>query len=109
MALHASNHRKEQGRWWYDAKVRALLFQCLAVAAVIAQAVEIPPTIAPWRNGRVEARDASRLCAASRPESIAIGTPGPGWIPPPARYRPGRRERAPGRRKDALQPWVANP
>jgi His/Glu/Gln/Arg/opine family amino acid ABC transporter permease subunit len=35
MALHASNHRKEQGRWWYDAKVRALLFQCLAIAAVI--------------------------------------------------------------------------
>ena len=26
MALHASNHRKEQGRWWYDAKVRALIF-----------------------------------------------------------------------------------
>ncbi|UNP89414.1 ABC transporter permease subunit [Aeromonas encheleia] len=36
MALHAPNQRKEQGRWWYDAKVRALIFQCLAVAAVIA-------------------------------------------------------------------------
>ncbi len=36
MALHASNHRKEQGRWWYDAKVRALIFQCLTIAAVMA-------------------------------------------------------------------------
>ncbi|WP_279463499.1 amino acid ABC transporter permease [Aeromonas dhakensis] len=35
MALHASNHRKEQGRWWYDAKVRALIFQCLAIAVVV--------------------------------------------------------------------------
>lgn len=36
MALHASDQRKEQGHWWYDAKVRALIFQCLAIAAVIA-------------------------------------------------------------------------
>ena len=36
MASHASNHRKEQGRWWYDAKVRAQIFQCLAIAAVLA-------------------------------------------------------------------------
>lgn len=36
MAIQASNHRKEQGRWWYDAKVRAQIFQCLAIAAVLA-------------------------------------------------------------------------
>ena len=36
MALHAHDQRKEQGRWWYDAKVRALIFQCLAIATVVA-------------------------------------------------------------------------
>ena len=33
----------------------------------------------------VEARSASTLSAACRPESAAIGTPGPGCTPPPAR------------------------
>ncbi|MFG0834698.1 amino acid ABC transporter permease [Aeromonas bivalvium] len=35
MASHPHDQRKVQGRWWYDAKVRALIFQCLAVAAVL--------------------------------------------------------------------------
>ncbi|MGE6106601.1 amino acid ABC transporter permease [Aeromonas sobria] len=35
MASHPHDQRKAQGRWWYDAKVRALIFQCLAVAAVL--------------------------------------------------------------------------
>ena len=35
MASQSHDQRKEQGRWWYDAKVRALIFQCLAVAAVL--------------------------------------------------------------------------
>lgn len=35
MASQPHDQRKEQGRWWYDAKVRALIFQCLAIAAVL--------------------------------------------------------------------------
>ena len=56
-----------------------------AMAAIVAQAVEIPPTVAALRDRSIEARNASRLSAARRPESIAIGTPGPGCTLPPAR------------------------
>jgi len=56
-----------------------------ALLAVVAQRVDIPPRIAVFRDGAVEARSAIRLAAAIRPDSAAIGTPGPGWALPPAR------------------------
>lgn len=49
-----------------------------ALLAVVAQRVNVPPRIAVVRNGAVEARSAIRLAAAIRPDSAAIGTPGPG-------------------------------
>jgi hypothetical protein len=55
------------------------------VSAAIAQAVDIPPEITAGRDVRIEARSSARLSAASMPESVAIGTPGPGWALPPAR------------------------
>ena len=36
MVQHPSNHGNKQGRWWYDAKIRALLFQGLTIAVVVA-------------------------------------------------------------------------
>jgi len=59
--------------------------QCEAVAPVVAERVDVPPRIAPRRDGLVEARFERRLIAAIRPDSAAIGTPGPGWTLPPAR------------------------
>ena len=56
-----------------------------AVAAVVAQSVDVPPAIAVLRNLCVEAWSLSSASAARSPESVAIGTPGPGWTLPPAR------------------------
>src|SRR5277367_4672904 len=49
-----------------------------AVFAVVAQCVDIPPRIAIGMDDPCEVRSASRLEAAERPDSPAIGTPGPG-------------------------------
>ena len=54
-------------------------------AAIVAQAVDIPPSVATLWDALVEARNAIRLSTARRPESIAIGTPGPGCTLPPVR------------------------
>jgi hypothetical protein len=56
-----------------------------AVLAVLAQRVDVPPDIAVQRDRAVEARSAISADAAIRPERAAIGTPGPGWVLPPAR------------------------
>ncbi len=56
-----------------------------AVGAIVAERVDIPPDIAVRRDRAVEARSSIRADAASRPERAAIGTPGPGWVLPPAR------------------------
>ena len=56
-----------------------------AVASVIAQRVDIPPGIAVVRDRAVESRSSITLAAAIRPDSAAIGTPGPGCALPPAR------------------------
>ena len=48
-------------------------------------AVDVPPGVAVGRDGQVEARSARIAAAACRPESAAIGMPGPGCTPPPAR------------------------
>ena len=53
--------------------------------AVIAQRIDIPPDIAVRRRGYREVRSAISAAAASRPDSTAIGTPGPGCTLPPAR------------------------
>jgi hypothetical protein len=55
-----------------------------AEAAVFAEGVDIPPGIAVWRDGDVEARSLSRHSTAWNAESAAIGTPAPGWVLPPA-------------------------
>lgn len=49
-----------------------------ALFAIVAQRVDIPPRVAVFWNDPVEARSAIRLVAAIRPDSAAIGTPGPG-------------------------------
>ena len=72
--------------------------------AVGADPVDIPPGIAVRRDRHVEARSAIRAVAAWIPDSAAIGTPGPGCTPPPARYSPGTAERAIGRCKAAVRP-----
>lgn len=53
--------------------------------AVVGEPVDIPPGVAVRRDFDVEARSALIAAAASRPERAAIGTPGPGCTPPPAR------------------------
>ena len=80
-----------------------------AVRAVVAERVDIPPDIAAVRRGYREVRSCSRLAAASRPDSTAIGTPGPGCTLPPARYSPGSALRDPGRRNAAIEPCTACP
>ena len=68
-----------------------------AVLTVVAQRVDVPPRIAVGVDHPREVRSASRLEAAARPDSAAIGTPGPGCVLPPAKYSPGIFVRAPGR------------
>jgi len=80
-----------------------------AVVTVVAQCVQIPPGIAVAPYRRVEAQSARIAVAAWRPESAAIGSPGPGWTLPPARYSPGIRLRDPGRRNEACHPCEAWP
>ena len=53
--------------------------------AIVADGVEIPPTIAIRRDVRIEAKSLNKAEAAWTPDSAAIGTPGPGCTPPPAR------------------------
>jgi hypothetical protein len=55
------------------------------MSSVVADGVDIPPRVAASRYRLAEARSASTAAAAKRPESAAIGTPGPGWVLPPAR------------------------
>ena len=68
-----------------------------AVLAVVTQRIDIPPGIAVLGDWLIEPRSSIRQAAAERPDSAAIGTPGPGWVLPPARYNPGTLVRAPGR------------
>ena len=56
-----------------------------AVAAILAERVDVPPEIAVGADEGVEARSSIRADAARRPDKAAIGTPGPGWVLPPAR------------------------
>lgn len=53
--------------------------------AIIACRIDVPPAIAVVYDWRVEVRSSSRASAARSPASAAIGTPGPGWVLPPAR------------------------
>ncbi len=78
-----------------------------AVLAVVAQRVQIPPGVAVRPYRRVETQSASIASAAWCPDSAAIGSPGPGWTLPPARYSPGIRLRDPGRRNEACHPCEA--
>lgn len=55
------------------------------VAPVITQRIDVPPQIATLRDLLIKSRSAIRQCAARRPESVAIGKPGPGCTLPPAR------------------------
>ena len=54
------------------------------VPSVCTQRINIPPSISVGRNRCIEVKSCSNASAASRPESAAIGTPGPGWVLPPA-------------------------
>lgn len=56
-----------------------------AVLSVVAQCIDIPPLIGIVGQRLIETRSAVTLAAASRPDSAAIGTPGPGCVLPPAR------------------------
>ena len=50
------------------------------MAAVVGDAIDIPPGIAVRRDRDVEARSCIRACAASLPESAAIGKKYTDWI-----------------------------
>ena len=78
-----------------------------AMLLVIAQCVKVPPEVAARRDKLVKPRSAINAAAASCPDIAAIGTPGPGWTLPPAKYRPGACVRAFGRANADIQPWVA--
>jgi hypothetical protein len=52
---------------------------------VITERVDVPPGIAAGNDDLVEARSEISASAACRPDSAAIGTPGPGCTLPPAR------------------------
>ena len=60
-------------------------------------ALTVPGRVAPrFRAGRggpprYRCRSAAMRSAASRPETIAVGTPVPGWVLAPAKYRFGYR------------------
>ena len=56
-----------------------------SVVAVVAERVQVPPAIPAGADRRREVESASRHSTASRPDSAAIGTPGPGCTLPPAR------------------------
>ncbi len=49
------------------------------------QRVDVPPRIPVRRDDLSEVRSCITCAAAMRPDSAAIGTPGPGWTLPPAR------------------------
>jgi hypothetical protein len=53
--------------------------------AVVTYRIDVPPDIAAGCNRRVEPKSIKTRAAASRPDSAAIGTPGPGCVLPPAR------------------------
>ena len=53
--------------------------------AAIAQTVDIPPRIAVGADMDVEVWSLKIAATACRAESVAIGTPAPGCVPPPAR------------------------
>jgi hypothetical protein len=55
------------------------------MGAIVAQGIDIPPEVATGCKRLVKAGLAIRAAAASRPDSAAIGTPGPGCTLPPAR------------------------
>ena len=63
------------------------------MVAVAGDAVDVPPGVAVGRDGQVEARSARIAAAACRPESAAIGMPGPG-CDPAARQVEARQGRA---------------
>jgi hypothetical protein len=56
-----------------------------AVLAIIAQRVDVPPSVTIRWDLRIEPRSLTIARAARRPEIAAIGTPGPGCVLPPAR------------------------
>ena len=53
--------------------------------SVLAEGVGVEPAIPAGRNRGVEAKSVKIERAAVRPDSIEVGTPGPGCVPPPAR------------------------
>jgi ornithine carbamoyltransferase len=55
------------------------------VTPIVAQRVDIPPGITTAWDDVIEAKYEITWAAASRPDSAAIGTPGPGCVLPPAR------------------------
>ena len=55
-----------------------------SLSPVVAGRSDRPPGVAAGWNGAVEPRSVITLSAACRPDSAAIGTPGPGCTPPPA-------------------------
>ncbi len=65
-------------------------------AFILAYRVDIPPEVAIVVDFLIEAKSIAMASAAIRPERAAIGTPAPGWVLPPARYRPGILVRAVG-------------
>ena len=55
-----------------------------AARAVFAEPIQVPPPVTVFIYLAFEERSAIRAAAACRPESAAIGTPGPGCTLPPA-------------------------
>ena len=73
-------------------------------AGGVVDAIDIPPSVAVGGNGDIEVWSFKIASAACLAESVAIGIPAPGWVPPPARYRPGITVRLEGRRREAVRP-----
>lgn len=78
-----------------------------AVAAIVAESVQIPPGIAIGPYLDVQPWSAIRQSAAICPDRLAVGIPDPGCTLPPARYRPGIFVLGPGLAKKLPQPWDA--
>lgn len=55
------------------------------ISSVIAEGIDVPPKVTAGIYGLIKPRCAMVVSAANRPESAAIGTPGPGCTLPPAR------------------------
>jgi hypothetical protein len=79
------------------------------VLSVVAQRIQIPPSVPVRRERAIERGAAETLSAQLSPDSAAIGTPDPGCTEPPVKKSPRIDVEAPALPKVDHIPAVAAP